>query len=1483
MMYSWTLYACSLVNTIDEYRACADTHPVICHTVYLYRWYYILESILVDLSSRHGATDRRVMDFSFLKMRVSVSIVTHRAKRSHCYTARCISAMLVLASQFNGKIIDRVSRGLTVNILYLKYSVFNRYVYFGETSTSNRLYDHHRHCATPDAYVQNVHKVIGRIGMYTFDTLVIHFPQSFDRLANETALIRRFSCMNKYLMNARQRSHSIPGTKLAQIKHSLSLTTRASRPNNRQRLTMISKLRRPTPTHMNKMRASNIQTNRIPTVILFGGGYGGVTEGVARTKKYDIRGVYEYCNHAADTHRARFPSIPVCTLPLGGDIDVFIASFVKFIPRKQWSSCYIQASPPCRMLSLANAHTYSTVESMAMVEWTFRILDLISPAIYVVENVPAMHEQLHASHSFRFSHIFNLAYYVAQSRKRAIVSNFPLASLIVPLSDIPIPASTVLPNVPIHVHTLNRFGYSVPLSRPSVTIVGKTMRMYDPKSDKSWNMSIDQAKVLQGFTHSMDTARYTPVGLAKRKQMIGDAVPPPFSYAFSLAGFKHYHRHVRLPCDLAPFYTPYTHRTDDTTMVQSYDTLCNGVASGNPSHDLYMLLTKCISWTFVIRLDNNTYNCIDISDQRSISNLTGECMMFIDGIYCQTPFHLGTRALRVGRSKFILVRGVRMANTVDATQLNVFKCLSQYSVRYARNKFTSGINDYLREFTFSELATLYTISEHVEDRKLRARGRCILTKYCKFRFKCHPHPFFSFSMPSRFGIGRGIISKIIWCVIRKLHLPLNTLRFIMQQLTVSFTAQPSNKSILCNFRPYCKKWSPHDRWPCTCVELRTLLGIQPNDTDSHVLLPDNSSHTHALFSQCGGDFADVFAMNLNDIYEPPTDTLADELASGIRDVLSTVKHFACAMRQKHTMDFTDILKTDQHPLYIHDTYSSTASCVARTICMLGFTVDHECARLLESITSRLTPYPSNPLCTSARVYELQRSLRDVGIVSYCDKNGGMGSVCCPLVLWYALRSKLWLNTDYKRTKHNVLTLHVSLKRTFLSENWDQFSNFRDKGAVANEPFVLVKFKDRNKYRPILSAFHHCLKHTHSRISSALRVILLTIVQDGPLDANMFSTFDASTKFIQQWNTLCKNSPTNEPLIPDGYAGDISSMFDKLPGSITMKAVLWALDASLSYISRRYNLRSKTRRYVTLHLTDPDRHHIGMNYFGEDTVKISFDDIISVCQHYLFHSHFVMSEVYFLLVLGIPQGGSMSVPLSQVYMIYCEYMFHSSLYDYTRVSSSGVIRYGDLTEHGVLTLVPPTLRDISPDCIVLRVVFKRYADDCRVVVLSDRNRFGCITDRYINAYKHDCYIKPCELEDEHETPSFPFLQGQFHFHRTHCDALYVAKNFPSYYTHGTARLRNIQHYLSYCASPPKLRYAAVQGKFSEVEGFSSSDSARLLGVFTLLPDLVRAQYPTNIICRALHARHQRTNNRVWVDIIPLVIYTMRLLRATCTGD
>ena len=90
------------------------------------------------------------------------------------------------------------------------------------------------------------------------------------------------------------------------------------------------------------------------------------------------------------------------------------------------------------------------------------------------------------------------------------------------------------------------------------------------------------------------------------------------------------------------------------------------------------------------------------------------------------------------------------------------------------------------------------------------------------------------------------------------------------------------------------------------------------------------------------------------------------------------------------------------------------------------------------------------------------------------------------------------------------------------------------------------------------------------------------------------------------------------------------------------------------------------------------------------------------------------------------------------------------------------------------------------------------------------------------------------------------------------------------------------YLSYCSSPPILRYAAVQSKFSEV-GFSSSDNVRPLGVFTLLPDLVHAQYPTSFTRRVLHAQYQRPNNRVWVDMIPLVIYTMRFLHASYTGN
>ena len=89
------------------------------------------------------------------------------------------------------------------------------------------------------------------------------------------------------------------------------------------------------------------------------------------------------------------------------------------------------------------------------------------------------------------------------------------------------------------------------------------------------------------------------------------------------------------------------------------------------------------------------------------------------------------------------------------------------------------------------------------------------------------------------------------------------------------------------------------------------------------------------------------------------------------------------------------------------------------------------------------------------------------------------------------------------------------------------------------------------------------------------------------------------------------------------------MFDKLDGAVVLRAVPFILELAARSTSRRYNLRSGIRSYITLHLSDSARHGIGIHYNGEACVTLSFAQIIDVCEHYIHNTHFHMSSVLIL--------------------------------------------------------------------------------------------------------------------------------------------------------------------------------------------------------------------------------------------------------------
>ena len=148
-----------------------------------------------------------------------------------------------------------------------------------------------------------------------------------------------------------------------------------------------------------------------------------------------------------------------------------------------------------------------------------------------------------------------------------------------------------------------------------------------------------------------------------------------------------------------------------------------------------------------------------------------------------------------------------------------------------------------------------------------------------------------------------------------------------------------------------------------------------------------------------------------------------------------------------------------------------------------------------------------------------------------------------------------------------------------------------------------------------------------------------------------------------------------------------------------------------------------------------------------------------------------------MVLGVPQGGSLSDPMSKIFCMYCEYMWLSSLFDFSKISGHGEIRSCDMTPTGRATFsrhIGFTL-DPADDTVLSVAVFKRYADDCRLIMAHDPSvpSGAAVSAALISLYKAGCYKDPCTLDDEERGISFPFMQG-FYIFSPECRVFYTVK-------------------------------------------------------------------------------------------------------------
>jgi len=276
-----------------------------------------------------------------IKSRLSQHMLSCGNKPSHIAINSALSEFQEVVKNHGGSVVPVVDfpTSSPVNLVYIKFSVYNRFFYVGESGCIARpLHQHYRTCIGKRAKKQCAHHMISDIGLTRFDTPVACLPAHVNRREIEVALIAKFDSRGKYLLNDMDRYNGPKNIKARVARKSLnpqsytSTHRRSTHALRRPFVRLIPANPRPFP-------------EKEPAAVLFGGGIGGVTKGLLDTGKYDVRVVVEACPAAAATHRQRYPRIPVLIHTLGGSVDSFLERFLRFVPRSQWHKLLVQALP----------------------------------------------------------------------------------------------------------------------------------------------------------------------------------------------------------------------------------------------------------------------------------------------------------------------------------------------------------------------------------------------------------------------------------------------------------------------------------------------------------------------------------------------------------------------------------------------------------------------------------------------------------------------------------------------------------------------------------------------------------------------------------------------------------------------------------------------------------------------------------------------------------------------------------------------------------------------------------------------------------------------------------------------------------------------------------------------------------------------------------------------------------------------------------
>lgn len=588
-------------------------------------------------------------------------------------------------------------------------------------------------------------------------------------------------------------------------------------------------------------------------------------------------------------------------------------------------------------------------------------------------------------------------------------------------------------------------------------------------------------------------------------------------------------------------------------------------------------------------------------------------------------------------------------------------------------------------------------------------------------------------------------------VLMVLQFPNEVIKEVSESIRVVLTKRDSIADMTHNYIKEAKTFSLHKPPVCVCA----------NGGDHKVRLPEDFE----------GEIGKVLGQNSKNIPYPSSIDAQDELRVSFLDALAQVQPMI-DQRQENIRQFATSGRYCPDSGNLSRRFQRRDPAFARVFKLLSRVVEFDVETL---------KCGENWGISVEAVKQVARALRGHVLV-FCDKNIGKTAVMCPKDYHERLHTTFIQDSGHYESAYDHVTDESLVKlyiETFYHKQWKGIAPLRAKGTIPYA-YVVPKFKDLNRNRPLISYFNHPLKNV---FQVTQRALMFLTKQWPARKFTLSKTGDFVTRIHDVETQLSTVFGEDTRMIP--VLADIKEMFTNLSHASIMEAVKAVIE---------HATRQTRSQYVKVPKSKLDDVAFGKSANRHTAYEICFKQILEVVRFDLDYAFFNVGKEVRHQIQGCPIGGIVSCAYSIVTCEFAEYSWIATLGSDSKFIS--LIRYID---------------DVNAT-----IAYKR--GDRTSYLRAQRLRYGLFKD---------CYPKSLDLKEENVVENtYRFLEttttlrdGKFrtvHFQKNHEELL--TKNRQKFFT-----LKNSSSYDSRAGKKGVLiaRLIAIKTNCSDNQGILSS--------------------------------------------------------------